>query len=131
MAEQDKMKIVYTEKAPKPVGPYSQAIQSVDYLFCSGQIALNPETGDLMGKTAAEQAEFLLQNLNAVLKAAGLNAKHVVKTTIFLLRMSDFQAVNQVYEKFFENHKPARSTVAVSELPKGAQVEIECIASLY
>ncbi|MEW6056857.1 MAG: RidA family protein [Bdellovibrionota bacterium] len=121
-------KEICTSDAPAPVGPYSQAIQVGNTLFCSGQIALDPATGALVGETPAAQTEKLMDNMRAVLEAAGLNVHHIVKTTIFLLDMKAFTEVNTVYERKLEGHKPARSTVAVSALPKGALVEIECIA---
>ncbi len=114
--------------APPAVGPYSQAIKNSGLLFCSGQIALDPEQGILIGDDAASQAEQALKNLSAILQAGGSNLNHVLKTTIYLTSMDSFQAVNKVYERFFSTHKPARSTVAVKELPLGALVEIEAIA---
>ncbi len=121
-------KIIRTPKAPAPVGPYSQAIEIGSTVYCSGQISLDAESGLLMGTTPAEQTEKLMDNMRAVLEAAGLGLGHVVKTTIFLLDMKAFAEVNAVYERKLGAHKPARSTVAVSALPKGALVEIECIA---
>lgn len=119
---------IRTDRAPAPIGPYSQAILAGDQLFCSGVIALDPQTGELTGADAAAQAERTLQNLGAVLAAAGMSYANVVKTTIFLLDMNDFAAVNAVYAKYFDANKPARSTVAVAGLPKGARVEIDAIA---
>lgn len=120
--------IVHSQEAPAPIGPYSQAVRLGDHLFCSGQIALDPGSGELVGVGAAEQAERALKNLGAVLAAGGMGYDDVLKTTIFLVDMNDFAAVNAVYERCFERAKPARSTVAVAALPKGALVEIEAIA---
>ncbi|HYL26811.1 MAG TPA: RidA family protein [Candidatus Nitrosotalea sp.] len=119
---------VHTAHAPNPIGPYSQAVQSGSELYCSGQIPLDPETGDVVGADAAAQTERVLENLGAVLCAAGYHYADVVKTTIFLVDMKDFPAVNGVYEKYFGATKPARSTVAVAALPRGVRVEIDCIA---
>lgn len=120
--------MIRTEHAPAPIGPYSQAILAGNELFCSGQIAIDPSTGEMNGNDAAAQAEQVLANMGAVLAAAGMDYGNVVKTTIFLVDMNDFAAVNAVYAKYFDAVKPARSTVAVSALPKGALVEIEAIA---
>ena len=119
---------IRAEKAPAPIGPYSQAIRANDHVFVSGMIALDAQTGELIGSDAASQAERALQNLGAVLEAAGLGYGDVVKTTVFLLDMNDFAAVNAVYAKYFDANKPARSTVAVAGLPKGARVEVDAIA---
>lgn len=121
------MHIISSSSAPQAVGPYSQATLSGDFVFLSGQIALDPETMTLVGETASEQTEQICQNITAVLGASGLDRSHVVKTTIFLTNIDDFASVNEVYGKYF-SHRPARSTVAVLALPKGAKVEIECIA---
>ena len=120
--------IVKTDAAPAPIGPYSQAIRSGKELFCSGQVALDPASGALIGDDAAEQARQALKNLGAVLAEAGYDFADVVKTTIFLIDMNDFSAVNDVYATCFGDAKPARSTVAVAALPKGARVEIDAIA---
>ena len=125
-----KSEVIQSSSAPAAIGPYSQAIKAGNLLFCSGQIALDPATMQMVGKTAAEQAEQVLKNLAAVLTAGGGSMAHVVRTTIFLASMSDFAAVNEIYGKHFGNHKPARATVAVKELPKGGLVEIDCIAAL-
>jgi 2-iminobutanoate/2-iminopropanoate deaminase len=119
---------IRSEKAPEPIGPYSQAIRTNGQLFVSGMIALDPKTGELVGADAAAQAERALQNLGAVLEAGGLGFADVVKTTVFLIDMNDFAAVNAVYAKYFGANKPARSTVAVAGLPKGARVEVDAIA---
>jgi 2-iminobutanoate/2-iminopropanoate deaminase len=120
---------VATRHAPQPIGPYSQAIQSGGELYCSGQIPLDPETGEIVAGDAAVQTERVIENLGAILCAAGFHFEDVVKTTVFLVDMNDFPAVNAVYEKYFGASKPARSTVAVAALPRGARVEIECLAS--
>lgn len=120
--------MIRTDNAPAPIGPYSQAILAGNELFCSGQIAIDPATGELTGTDAAAQAEQVLKNLNAVLQAADMQFSNVVKTTIYLVDMNDFAAVNTVYAKAFDASKPARSTVAVAALPKGALVEIDAIA---
>ena len=123
-----KPEIVASASAPAAIGPYSQAVKAGGMVYCSGQIALDPATMQMVGATAAEQAERVLQNLEAVLHAAGSSFDHVVRTTIYLVSMADFAAVNEVYGKRFPGHKPARATVAVKELPKGGLVEIDCIA---
>jgi 2-iminobutanoate/2-iminopropanoate deaminase len=125
-----KLAPVQSAAAPAAIGPYSQAIRSGDLLFCSGQIALDPKTMQMVGATAAEQAEQVLKNLAEVLKAGGASMAHVARTTIYLVSMADFAAVNEVYGRHFGDHKPARATVAVKELPKGGLVEIDCIACL-
>lgn len=119
---------VKTEEAPAPIGPYSQGIAAGGELFCSGQVALDPRTGELVAGDVSLQARQVLQNLGAVLTAGGMSYADVVKTTIFLVDMNDFAAVNEVYGRFFDAAKPARSTVAVAGLPKGARVEIDAIA---
>src|SRR5579864_8339243 len=105
---------VKSDRAPEPIGPYSQAVLSGDELFCSGQVGINPGTGDLSAKDPAGQAEQTLKNLGAVLEAAGMTYANVVRTTVFLVDMNDFAAVNTVYAKFFDSTRPARSTVAVA-----------------
>lgn len=122
------IKVIQTPKAPAPVGPYSQALEANGMVFCSGQVALDPNTGQLVGETAAAQAEKAMDNVRAVLEAAGLGLGNIVKTTIFLTNMNFFAEVNTVYERKLGGHKPARSTVAVAGLPKEALVEIECLA---
>lgn len=123
-----KLTEVRTDNAPAPVGPYSQAIEAGGMIFCSGQIPLDPATGQMVGKTAGEQTVQIIANMKAVLTAAGARLDQIVKTTIFLTNLGDFNEVNTVYEKLLGGHKPARSTIEVSKLPKGALVEIECIA---
>ena len=120
---------VHTNNAPAAIGPYSQAIVAGNLVFTSGQIPLNPTTGALEGSNITEQAHRVCQNLNAVLSAAGASANTVVKTVCFLRDMADFAAFNEVYAQYF-TEKPARSCVAVKELPKGALVEVEAIAQL-
>src|SRR5215475_12650592 len=121
-------KIVSTSDAPAAVGPYSQAIRSGNLVFCAGQIPLDPKTGQLVTGDIGAQTKRVLDNIAAVLRAENLSFQHVVKTTIFLIDMSDFQTVNENYVTYFRENPPARSTVAVAALPKGAKVEIEVIA---
>jgi 2-iminobutanoate/2-iminopropanoate deaminase len=122
------MDFVATTGAPKAIGPYSQAVGADGLLYCSGQIALDPATGELAGKDAAEQTRQVLKNLTAVLAAGGSGLDRVLRTTVFLKDMADFQAMNEVYAKAFGAHRPSRSTVAVAALPRGALVEIDAIA---
>ena len=124
------MKIVSTEKAPAAIGPYSQAIIHNNTVYCSGQISLLPNGDGPIGETVEEQTRQIMKNVEAVLTAAGTELSKVVKTTIFLTDMNDFAAVNAVYGSAFGDHKPARSTVAVSALPRGVKVEIEVMASI-
>ena len=124
------MKFIQTDQAPAAIGPYSQAVALGDLLFCSGQIPLDPATGELVGETAAEQAKQVLSNLAAVLEAGGSGLGKVVKTTIFLASMGDFAAVNEIYAGAFGDHRPARATVEVSCLPKSVLVEIDAIAGI-
>ena len=121
-------KIVKSDKAPAPIGPYSQAVEVGEFLFCSGQIGLNAETGEVASGGVKEQTEQVMANIEAVLAAADMKFEHVVKTTIFLTNMADFTTVNEVYGRHFSKNPPARSTVAVAGLPKGVKVEIEVIA---
>ncbi len=121
-------KIIATENAPGAIGPYSQAVKTGNMVFCSGQIPIDPATGEFVSEDAAEQTEQVLKNLSAVLEAAGTNLNNVVKTTVFLADMNDFTAMNEVYSRFFSENKPARATVQAARLPKDARVEIECIA---
>ncbi len=121
-------KIVSTTEAPAAVGPYSQAVRVGQFVFTAGQIPLDPKSGQIVSPDISEQTRRVLDNLTAVLAAENLNFNHIVKTTIFLMDMNDFQAVNEVYASYFNAQPPARSTVQVSGLPKGARVEIECIA---
>lgn len=124
------MKKIFTESAPKAIGPYSHAIQSGNLLFCSGQTPLNPNTMLIEGATVTEQTLLVLNNLESVLKTVGADRTHVVKTSVFLKNFADFERMNKVYESFFGEHKPARTTVEVSRLPKDALVEIECVAEV-
>ncbi len=126
--QNSKLKEIRTQDAPAPVGPYSQAIAVPGFVFCSGQVALDPKSGNMIGKTAEEQTVQVMDNMKNVLSAAGCNLHDIIKTTIFLKDISSFAQVNAIYEKKLEGHKPARSTVEVSRLPKDALVEIECIA---
>jgi 2-iminobutanoate/2-iminopropanoate deaminase len=119
---------ISTTNAPAAVGPYSQAIVAGDLVFCAGQVPLDPATGEVIDGTIEEQTERVLRNVGAVLDAAGVTFGDVVKTTVFLVDMGDFAAMNGVYAGFFPDPPPARSTVAVAGLPKGARVEIEAVA---
>ena len=123
-------KIVSTSDAPAAIGPYSQAIRTGSLLFCAGQIPLDPKSGQMVAGGVAEQTKRVLENISGLLRAENLNFSHVVKTTIFLTSMDDFQTVNEIYATYFRDNPPARSTVAVSALPKGAMVEIEVIAAV-
>ena len=123
------MKVVYTDKAPAAIGPYSQAIILNDILFTSGQIPVDPATGELAGDTIQIQAEQVMKNLDAVLKEAGTSFENAVKTTCFLADMGDFAQFNEIYAKYFVN-KPARSCVAVKTLPKNVLCEVEVIAAV-
>lgn len=120
--------VVSTDAAPAAIGPYSQAIRSGNLLYMSGQIPLNP-AGEFVGGDVEAQTRQVLENVGAVLRSAGLTYNDVIKTTIFLSSMDHFAAVNKVYAEFFETQPPARSTVAVAGLPRGVDVEIECLAS--
>src|SRR5512134_655838 len=124
------MKTIATDGAPRAIGPYSQAIVDDGFLFASGQVPLDPATGELVAGGFEAGVERVFDNLEAVLAAGGVSLQDVVKTTVYLLRMSDFAAMNGVYARRFGNHRPARSTVAVAELPKGAAVEIDVVARL-
>ena len=123
------MKIIQTKKAPAAVGPYVQAIGTEEFVFTSGQIPLNPETGDLVTEIS-DAARQSLSNIKAVLEEAGSSMDKVIKCTVYLADINDFAAVNEVYKEFFNDHKPARSALQVGALPLGAPLEIEAIASL-
>ena len=123
------MKVVHTESAPKAIGPYSQAFVHNGLIFCSGQIPLDPVSMEIVGTDIETQTEQVLKNLLAVLKAAGSDFSKVLKTTVFLKDFNDFAKMNALYERSFEGHKPARSTVEVARLPRDVKVEIECIAT--
>ena len=124
---------ISTDQAPAAIGPYSQAVRCGNLLYTSGQVALDPATGQLVGTDIETQTERVFQNIQAVLAAAGASLAHVVKTTVFLANMQDYQAMNAVYARYFEGPgriPPARSAFAVAELPRKALVEIECVAVL-
>jgi 2-iminobutanoate/2-iminopropanoate deaminase len=120
--------IISTENAPGAIGPYSQAVKTNGMVFCSGQIPIDVATGEFVSDDVAEQTDQVLKNLSAVLEAAGSSLNNVVKTTVFLADMIDFAAMNEVYARYFSENKPARATVQAAGLPRGARVEIECIA---
>ena len=120
--------IISTERGPKAIGPYSQATRANGLVFVSGQIALDPRTQELVHGDIAAQTERVLENLKGILEAAGSSLEKVVRTTVFLLDMGEFAAMNQVYGRYFANHAPARSTVQVSRLPRDVRVEIDAIA---
>ena len=121
-------KSVNTTEAPEAIGPYSQAIRVGDFLYTSGQISLDPKTMEMITGNIELETEKVLQNIEAILSAEGLNFGHVIKTTVYLTDLSEFTRMNKVYEKFFSNTKPARACVQVAALPKGAKVEIDAIA---
>ena len=121
--------IITTDKAPGAIGPYSQAIKTGGMIFCSGQIPIDPVTGEFVSNDIVEQTEQVLKNLAAVLEAGQSSLANVVKTTVFLADMSDFAAMNEVYGRYFSENKPARATVQAARLPRDARVEIECIAT--
>lgn len=121
-------KIISTSDAPAAIGPYSQAVRVGSTIYCAGQIPLDPKSGQIVAGGITEQTQRVMQNITAVLKAEGLAFDHVVKTTIFLIDFADFQTVNEIYGSHFKKDPPARSTVQVAALPKGARLEIEVIA---
>ena len=120
--------IVVADNAPRAIGPYSQAVVVDGLVFTAGQIALDPRSGEIVGRSAAEQTEQVLTNLAMILQAAGSGLPLVVRTTVYLLDMADFSAMNEVYAKHFAGHRPARATVQAAALPKAARVEIDAIA---
>ena len=122
--------VVLTPRGPKPIGPYSQAIKCNGFVFVSGQIALDPQTGEFVGADVRKQTERVMENLKAILEASGSSLKNVVRTTVFLKDMNDFPAMNETYAKYFTASPPARSTVQAARLPKDALVEIDVIAGL-
>ena len=122
-------RIIQTEQAPAAIGPYSQAIRIGDFLYTSGQIALDPESGIFLSGEIEEETEQTLKNISAILQASGVNFENVIKTTVYLSDLNDFTRMNQVYEKYFSKNKPARACVQVAALPKGAKIEIDAIAS--
>lgn len=124
------MQFIHTDKAPAAIGPYSQAVVHNGLLFSSGQIALSPETGQLIAQDVKAQTSQCLENLAQILREGGTSVHHILKVVIFITSMDDFAAVNEVYQEWLGDHRPARSTVAVAGLPRGALVEIECIASV-
>lgn len=124
------LKPFHTTSAPAAIGPYSQAVAVANLLFCSGQVALDPESMEMVGDTAALQCEQVMKNLTAVLTSAGCSLEQVCKTTVYLTTMDDFVSVNEVYGRYFGDHRPARAAIAVKGLPKGGLVEIDCIAVL-
>jgi 2-iminobutanoate/2-iminopropanoate deaminase len=121
-------KIISTSEAPAAVGPYSQAVRVGSTVYCAGQIPLDPKSGQIVSKDISEQTRRVLDNISAILKAEGLSFENIVKTTIFLTDLADFQTVNEIYGSYFKQTPPARSTVQVAALPKGARIEIEAIA---
>ena len=121
---------ISTQGAPRAIGPYSQGITANGFLFTAGQVGFDPASGELVDGGIAEQTHRVLQNIRAILRAGGTDVANVVKTTVFLVDMADFALMNEVYAEFFGDHRPARSTVAVASLPRGARVEIEAIAVL-
>ena len=121
---------VATPNAPRAIGPYSQATRATGFLFTAGQVGFDPSTGELVDGGIAEQTARVIENLRAILASAGLDLSSVVKTTVFLVDMGAFSAMNEVYARAFGDHRPARSTVAVAALPRGAQVEIDAVAVL-
>ena len=121
---------IATERAPKAIGPYSQAVRANGFLFVSGQIALDPKTQQVVGTTASVQTERVLENVKGILEAAGSALDRVVKATVFLADMNDFAAMNEVYTRYFQSDPPARSTIEASKLPRNVRVEIEVIALL-
>jgi 2-iminobutanoate/2-iminopropanoate deaminase len=122
--------VILTARAPKPIGPYSQAIKANGFVFVSGQIALDPKSGEFAGTDIRQQTERVLENLKGILEAAGASLNHVVKTTVFLKDMNDFTAMNEIYARYFTAAPPARSTLQAARLPKDALVEIDVIAAL-
>jgi 2-iminobutanoate/2-iminopropanoate deaminase len=122
------LRFVKSDGAPEAIGPYSQAVLVGEWVFCSGQIPVDPGDGEIVAGGIGQQTDRVLVNLQAVLSEAGSSLEHVVKTTVFLARMADFSAMNEVYARRFGNHRPARSTVEAGALPRGSLVEIECIA---
>jgi len=123
-----RLETVDTDRAPRTIGPYSQAVVVDGWIFCSGQIPLDPADGEVVGGEVSLQTERVMKNLAAVLQAGGASLEMVVKTTVFLVDMADFAAMNEVYGRHFGDHQPARATVAVAGLPRGVRVEIECVA---
>ncbi len=121
-------KIIYTEKAPKPIGPYSQAIIAGDFIFTSGQIPIDPKTNQLVQGDIKEQTKQVLENLKAILEEAGVTFDDVVKVTVYMKDLNEFSAMNEIYSEYFKNSPPARTTVEVSRLPRDVKIEIDLIA---
>ncbi|MBN2713266.1 MAG: RidA family protein [Planctomycetes bacterium] len=119
--------IINTADAPAAIGPYSQAVEACGFVFCSGQIPIDPKTGEMVEGSVVKQAEQVLENLKAIINAAGLDMQDVIKTTVYIANLDDFGAVNEVYARYFPANPPARACVEVSRLPKGALVEIDAI----
>lgn len=122
------LKAIRTEKAPAAIGPYSQAIEAGPWLFVSGQLGMSPQTGNLVGETFSDQARQALDNLSAIVRSAGYQLTDVVSVDVFVTDIAQFASFNAIYEQYFSSHKPARAVVEVKGLPKGAQVEIKCVA---
>ena len=122
--------IIYTKNAPEPVGPYSQAVVYNGLVYCSGQIAIHPDSGDLITESIQVETRQVLTNLSAVLEAAGSSLKQVIKVSVFVADISQFDAINEVYSEFFNESKPARALVEVSKLPKGVSIEVEAVAAV-
>ena len=122
-------RIIQTELAPAAIGPYSQAVRIGDFLYTSGQIALDPKSGKFLSGEIKEETEQTLKNISSILQADGLELENVIKTTVYLSDLNDFAQMNQIYEKYFSRNKPARACVQVAALPKGAKIEIDAIAS--
>ena len=120
--------VISTEKAPKAIGSYSQAVKVGNHIYLSGQIPIDPETGEFVSEDILEQTRQVLRNLGAVLETSGVSFAHVVKTTVFLADMNEFAAMNEIYAEYFSENEPARSTIQAAALPRGARVEIDCIA---
>ncbi len=123
-----KKRIIQTDQAPAAIGPYSQAIRVGDFLYTSGQIALDPQSGEFLSGEIEQETERTIENISAILIAGGLSLENVIKTTVYLTDLSHFARMNHIYEKYFSGNKPARACVQVAALPKGAKVEIEAIA---
>ena len=131
VTEKSMKKVIQTARAPEPVGPYSQALKIGDVLYCSGQISIVPETGDVLTGSIEDQVKQVMKNIGAVLKEAGCSFSNIIKTTIFLTNLDDFQRVNEIYATYFNPPFPARSCVQVAALPKGVDVEIEVLATSF
>ncbi len=124
------MQMIETDKAPKAIGPYSQAVRHDNLIFISGQIAIDPKTQEFIGGDIKQQTRRIMENIKGILEEVNLNFNHILKTTIYLKNIEDFPAVNEVYGEYFTDYKPARATIEVSNLPKGALVEIEAIVGI-